>query len=131
MGGHGALTLALRHPELYRSVSAFAPIAAPTLCPWGEKAFAGYLGEDRSLWRAHDASALIEDGRRCPPILVDQCLADSFLPTQLNPERLEQVCAAAGQPLSLRRHEGYDHGYYFISTFMADHLAHHAGQLSR
>lgn len=130
MGGHGALTLALRHPELYRSVSAFAPIAAPTLCPWGEKAFAGYLGEDRSLWRAHDASALIEDGRRCPPILVDQGLADSFLPTQLNPERLEQVCAAAGQPLSLRRHEGYDHGYYFISTFMADHLAHHAGLLS-
>lgn len=131
MGGHGALTLALRHPELYRSVSAFAPIAAPGLCPWGEKAFGGYLGEDRSLWRAHDASALIEDGRRCPPILVDQGLADSFLPTQLNPERLEQVCAAAGQPLSLRRHEGYDHGYYFISTFMADHLAHHAGQLSR
>ncbi len=131
MGGHGALTLALRHPELYRSVSAFAPIAAPTLCPWGEKAFGGYLGEDRSLWRAHDASALIEDGRRCPPILVDQGLADSFLPTQLNPERLEQVCAAAGQPLRLRRHEGYDHGYYFISTFMADHLAHHAGQLSR
>lgn len=131
MGGHGALTLALRHPELYRSVSAFAPIAAPGLCPWGEKAFGGYLGEDRSLWRAHDASALIEDGRRCPPILVDQGLADSFLPTQLNPERLEQVCAAAGQPLSLRRHEGYDHGYYFISTFMADHLVHHAGQLSR
>lgn len=131
MGGHGALTLALRHPELYRSVSAFAPIAAPGLCPWGEKAFGGYLGEDRSLWRAHDASALIEDGRRCPPILVDQGLADSFLPTQLNPERLEQVCAAAGQPLSLRRHEGYDHGYYFISTFMADHLAHHAGLLSR
>lgn len=131
MGGHGALTLALRHPDLYRSVSAFAPIAAPGLCPWGEKAFGGYLGEDRSLWRAHDASALIEDGRRCPPILVDQGLADSFLPTQLNPERLEQVCAAAGQPLSLRRHEGYDHGYYFISTFMADHLAHHAGQLSR
>lgn len=131
MGGHGALTLALRHPELYRSVSAFAPIAAPTLCPWGEKAFGGYLGEDRSQWRAHDASALIEDGRRCPPILVDQGLADSFLPTQLNPERLEQVCAAAGQPLRLRRHEGYDHGYYFISTFMADHLAHHAGQLSR
>ncbi|KAB2970718.1 S-formylglutathione hydrolase [Zoogloea sp.] len=130
MGGHGALTLALRHPDLYRSVSAFAPIAAPGLCPWGEKAFGGYLGEDRSLWRAHDASALIEDGRRCPPILVDQGLSDSFLPTQLNPERLEQVCAAAGQPLSLRRHEGYDHGYYFISTFMADHLAHHAGQLS-
>lgn len=131
MGGHGALTLALRHPDLYRSVSAFAPIAAPGLCPWGEKAFGGYLGEDRGLWRAHDASALIEDGRRCPPILVDQGLADSFLPTQLNPERLEQVCAAAGQPLRLRRHEGYDHGYYFISTFMADHLAHHAGQLSR
>ncbi len=125
MGGHGALTLALRHPELYRSVSAFAPIAAPSLCPWGEKAFGGYLGPDKETWREHDASALVEDGRRCPPILVDQGMADQFLPTQLNPDRFEQVCAD-GQPLTLRRHEGYDHGYYFISTFMADHLAHHA-----
>jgi S-formylglutathione hydrolase len=129
MGGHGALTLALRHPDLYRSVSAFAPIAAPSLCPWGEKAFGGYLGEDRSVWRQHDASMLVEDGRRCPPILIDQGLADQFLPTQLNPERFEQVCAD-GQPLTLRRHAGYDHGYYFISTFMADHLAHHAQYLN-
>jgi S-formylglutathione hydrolase len=129
MGGHGALTLALRHPDLYRSVSAFAPIAAPSLCPWGEKAFGGYLGEDRSVWRQHDASMLVEDGRRCPPILIDQGLADQFLPNQLNPERFEQVCAD-GQPLTLRRHAGYDHGYYFISTFMADHLAHHAQYLN-
>lgn len=128
MGGHGALTLALRHPDLYRSVSAFAPIAAPSLCPWGEKAFGGYLGEDRSLWRQHDATALVEDGKRCPPILIDQGLDDQFLPTQLNPERFEQVCSD-GQPLTLRRHAGYDHGYYFISTFMADHLAHHAQYL--
>jgi S-formylglutathione hydrolase len=129
MGGHGALTLALRHPDLYRSVSAFAPICAPSLCPWGEKAFGGYLGEERSLWRGHDATALVEDGHRCPPILIDQGLDDSFLAVQLHPERFEQVCAD-GQPLTLRRHAGYDHGYYFISTFMADHLAHHAQHLS-
>ncbi len=128
MGGHGALTLALRHPELYRSVSAFAPIAAPSHCPWGEKAFGGYLGGDRAQWRRHDAAALVEDGRRCPAILIDQGLADPFLPTQLNPDRFEQVCAD-GQPLTLRRHPGYDHGYYFISTFMADHLVHHAAHL--
>lgn len=129
MGGHGALTLALRHPALYRSVSAFAPIAAPSQCPWGEKAFTGYLGADRQAWRAHDASALVEDGQRCPPILIDQGLADQFLPTQLNPDHFEQVCAGAGQPLTLRRHPSYDHGYYFISSFMADHLAHHARHL--
>ena len=128
MGGHGALTLALRHPDVYRSVSAFAPIAAPSLCPWGEKAFGGYLGADRQVWREHDASTLVEDGRRCPPILIDQGMSDPFLPTQLNPDRFEQVCAD-GQPLALRRHAGYDHGYYFISTFMADHLAHHAQYL--
>ena len=128
MGGHGALTLALRHPDVYRSVSAFAPIAAPSLCPWGEKAFGGYLGDDRAVWREHDASTLVEDGRRCPPILIDQGMSDQFLPTQLNPDRFEQVCAD-GQPLTLRRHAGYDHGYYFISTFMADHLAHHAQYL--
>ncbi len=129
MGGHGALTLALRHPDLFRSVSAFAPIAAPSLCPWGEKAFGGYLGDDRAAWREHDATALVEAGRRCPPILIDQGLADPFLPTQLHPDRFEQVCAADGQPLVLRRHAGYDHGYYFISTFIADHLAHHARHL--
>ncbi len=128
MGGHGALTLALRHPGLYRSVSAFAPIAAPSLCPWGQKAFGGYLGDNRDLWRKHDAATLIEDGLRCPPILIDQGLEDQFLPTQLNPDRFEQVCAD-GQPLTLRRHLGYDHGYYFISTFIADHLAHHAQYL--
>lgn len=128
MGGHGALTLALRHPELYRSVSAFAPIAAPSLCAWGQKAFGGYLGDNRDLWRKHDAATLIEDGLRCPPILIDQGLEDQFLLTQLNPDRFEQVCAD-GQPLTLRRHPGYDHGYYFISTFIADHLAHHAQYL--
>ena len=128
MGGHGALTLALRHPGLYRSVSAFAPIAAPSLCAWGQKAFGGYLGDNRDLWRKHDAATLIEDGLRCPPILIDQGLEDQFLLTQLNPDRFEQVCAD-GQPLTLRRHPGYDHGYYFISTFIADHLAHHAQYL--
>ena len=106
-------------------MSAFAPITAPSRCPWGEKAFSGYLGTDRAVWREHDACALVEDGRRCPPILIDQGMADQFLATQLNPDRFEWVCCD-GQPLTLRLHEGYDHGYYFISTFMADHLAHHA-----
>ena len=130
MGGHGALTLALRHPRLFRSVSAFAPICAPSQCPWGVKAFTGYLGADRAGWAAHDAVALIEGGARVPPLLVDQGLADKFLADgQLLPERLEQACAAAGQPLTLRRHEGYDHGYYFVSSFMADHLRHHAQHL--
>lgn len=131
MGGHGALTLALRHPDLYRSVSAFAPICAPSACPWGVKAFTGYLGADRARWAEHDAVALIEGGARLPPLLIDQGLADKFLADgQLLPERLEQACAAAGQPLTLRRHEGYDHGYWFVSTFMADHLRHHAQHLS-
>lgn len=125
MGGHGALTLALRNPGLYQSVSAFAPIAAPMNCPWGEKAFSGYLGEDRSNWRAHDATALIEDGHRLPPLLIDQGLVDQFLTAQLLPDRLEAACLAAGQELTLRRHAGYDHGYFFISTFIADHLQHH------
>lgn len=129
MGGHGALTLALRHPGRYRSVSAFAPIAAPMSCPWGEKAFTGYLGPDRAAWRAHDATALIEDGARLPHLLVDQGEADGFLTTQLMPERLEAACAAAGQPLTLRRQPGYDHSYYFISSFMADHLSWHAERL--
>jgi S-formylglutathione hydrolase len=129
MGGHGALTLALRHPELYRSVSAFAPIAAPTQCPWGEKAFSGYLGDDRSAWAGHDATALIQSGHRVPPLLIDQGMADQFLAGQLHPHLLEQACEAGGQPLTLRRHAGYDHGYYFIASFVEDHLRHHAAQL--
>jgi len=130
MGGHGALTLALKNPGLYQSVSAFAPIAAPMHCPWGVKAFSGYLGEDRSAWAQHDASALITAGARVPHLLVDQGLADKFLTEQLHPHRLEEACAQAGQPLTLRRHAGYDHGYYFISTFMAEHIAHHAKALA-
>ncbi|MFC4341610.1 S-formylglutathione hydrolase, partial [Cupriavidus numazuensis] len=132
MGGHGALVLAQRHPQRFRSVSAFAPIAAPTRCPWGQKAFTGYLGADRSRWDEYDASALMA-AQKVPPfpagILVDQGLSDQFLPNQLHPEALEAACAAVGQPLTLRRHTGYDHGYYFISTFIADHIRHHAGQL--
>jgi S-formylglutathione hydrolase len=133
MGGHGALVLALRHPGVYRSVSALAPIAAPMQCPWGVKAFSAYLGEDRELWREWDASELV---RRAGPvypdgILVDQGLSDQFLQTQLHPEIFEAACRDAAQPLTLRRHTGYDHGYYFVSTFIADHLAHHARALSR
>lgn len=132
MGGHGALTIALKNPDRYRSVSAFAPIAAPMQCPWGQKAFSGYLGDDREAWRAHDASELIRslttvDGR--PPLLVDQGLADAFLGQQLLPEQLEKACAQAGYPLTLRRHPDYDHGYFFISTFIEDHLRHHARAL--
>ncbi|AGK48320.1 S-formylglutathione hydrolase [Burkholderia thailandensis MSMB121] len=134
MGGHGALVLALRHPDLYRSVSAFAPIAAPSRCPWGEKAFSGYLGADREAWKQYDASELVAraDAKRfAEGILIDQGLADPFLPTQLNPDVFEAACRAAGQPLTLRRHAGYDHGYYFISTFIADHIEHHARVLGR
>lgn len=130
MGGHGALTLALRHPELFHSVSAFAPIAAPSQCPWGRKAFTGYLGEDRSAWRGHDATQLILDGVRCPPLLIDQGLADKFLAEQLLPELLEHACRTMDQPLTLRRQPGYDHGYYFIASFMRDHIAHHAAILN-
>jgi S-formylglutathione hydrolase len=131
MGGHGALVLAQRHPGLYRSVSAFAPIAAPTRCPWGHKAFGGYLGADQAAWKQHDASELMSQSRRPFPggILIDQGLSDSFLAEQLYPEVFEAACRAAGQALTLRRHEGYDHGYYFISTFMEDHINFHAGQL--
>ncbi|GAB1576680.1 S-formylglutathione hydrolase [Bordetella petrii] len=130
MGGHGALVLALRHPGRFRSVSAFAPIAAPTRCPWGHKAFSGYLGADTEAWKAHDASELMARAQRPFPagILVDQGLADGFLAEQLYPEVFEQACRQAGQPLTLRRHEGYDHGYYFISTFMQDHIRFHADQ---
>jgi len=129
MGGHGALTIALRNPDRYRAVSAFAPIVAPSQVPWGEKALTGYLGPDRALWRAHDACALIEDGRRVSEILVDQGEADAFLANQLRPELLEQACAKAGQKLTLRRRRGYDHSYYFLSTFMADHLRWHAERM--
>src|SRR5690606_12062527 len=133
MGGHGALTLALRHPGRYRSVSAFAPIAAPTRCPWGEKAFSGYLGDDRSQWAEYDASELMAKASSPFPegILIDQGLADNFLELQLYPEAFEAACQQAGQPLTLRRHEGYDHGYYFISTFMDSHLEFHARQLKK
>lgn len=131
MGGHGALTLALRHPGVWRSLSAFAPIAAPTQCPWGEKAFGRYLGPDRAAWAAHDASALMAAATTPYPggILVDQGLADKFLVEQLKPECFEDACARARQPLTLRRHAGYDHGYYFIASFVEDHLRWHAERL--
>ena len=129
MGGHGALTLALKNPTLYQSVSAFAPIAAPMQCPWGVKAFSGYLGGDRSGWSDFDATELVKAGHRAPPLLIDQGLGDKFLPEQLHPHLFEAACQAAGQPLTLRRHAGYDHGYFFISTFVEDHLRHHARAL--
>ncbi|EYD74116.1 S-formylglutathione hydrolase [Rubellimicrobium mesophilum DSM 19309] len=131
MGGHGALTLALGLPGRFRSVSAFAPIVAPSLVPWGEKALSAYLGPDRAAWRRHDAVAMIEDGGRVDEILVDQGEADSFLDRELRPELLERACAEAGIPLTLRRHPGYDHSYYFISTFMGDHVNFHAERLRR
>jgi len=132
MGGHGALVMALRNPGLFRSVSAFAPIAAPSRCPWGRKAFGGYLGADQATWARYDASALMAGLREAPfpgGILIDQGLADKFLAEQLYPEAFEQACAQAGQPLELRRHPGYDHGYFFIQTFVADHLRFHRRQL--
>ncbi|MGZ8999192.1 MAG: S-formylglutathione hydrolase, partial [Allosphingosinicella sp.] len=129
MGGHGALTIALGNPARFRSVSAFAPIVAPSQVPWGQKALAGYLGPDREAWRRHDAVALIEDGARLPELLVDQGEADTFLGEQLRPELLEQACLDAGMKLILRRQPGYDHSYYFVSTFMADHLRWHAEKL--
>lgn len=132
MGGLGALTLALRHPGMFRSVSAFAPIASPTRCPWGHKAFTRYLGPDRSAWHAHDASLLMQDAHRPFPggILIDQGLADQFLEEQLHPEAFEAACRHADQPLTLRRHAGYDHGYYFVASFCADHIAFHADALN-
>ena len=133
MGGHGALTLALRHPALFKSVSAFAPICAPTQCPWGRKAFTGYLGADESSWATHDATSLMRQFSLAPypgGILIDQGLADKFLAEQLHPHLFEASCAAAMQPLNLRRHADYDHGYYFVASFMADHLRHHARQLA-
>jgi len=130
MGGHGALVAALRLPETFRTVSAFAPIVAPSRVPWGEKAFSTYLGMAPDAWRKYDAVALIEDGAKASEILVDQGEADVFLAEQLRPELLEEACAAASLPLTLRRHEGYDHSYYFISTFMGDHIAWHAERLA-
>lgn len=129
MGGHGALTIALRNPKTFRSVSAFAPIVSPLNCPWGEKALSGYIGTDRSLWREYDACALIEDGARLPDLLVDQGLGDGFLEGQLKTHLLEQACETAGQKATIRYQPGYDHSYYFISTFMAEHLTWHASRL--
>ena len=129
MGGHGALTMALRNPGRFKAVSAFAPIVAPSHCPWGEKALGHYLGADRAAWRNYDACALIEDGARVPEILADFGLSDGFLNTQLMPERLEKACAEAGVKLTLRRQDGYDHSYFFIATFIEDHLRWHAARL--
>ncbi|WP_072895022.1 S-formylglutathione hydrolase [Sphingobium sp. YR657] len=129
MGGHGALTIALRHQKRFRAVSAFSPIVAPSQVPWGVKALTGYLGDEREIWRKHDATSLIADGARVPAILVDQGEADQFLAEQLRPDLLQEACSAAGIPLTLRMQPGYDHSYYFISTFMADHLIWHAEQL--
>jgi S-formylglutathione hydrolase len=131
MGGHGALTLALKNPGLYRSVSAVAPICAPSRAPWGVKAFTRYLGADRVAWAQHDAQALVEAGARVPQLLVDQGLADRFLAEQLGLDGFESACRAAGQSLVLRRHAGYDHGYYFIASVMGDHLDYHADLLTR
>ena len=133
MGGHGALTLALRHPGRFQSLSAFAPICAPSQCPWGHKAFTGYLGDAPEVWQQHDASTLMglrSSALFAQGILIDQGLGDKFLGTQLHPHLFEQACATAGQPLTLRRHADYDHGYYFIGTFMEDHLRHHAAALA-
>ncbi|GJI98915.1 S-formylglutathione hydrolase [Duganella caerulea] len=128
MGGHGALTMALKRPDVFRSVSAFAPIAAPSMCPWGKKAFSGYLGDDTAAWEQHDASLLMARLQTPFPagILIDQGLGDKFLKEQLYPEVFEAACRTAAQPLELRRHDGYDHGYYFIATFMEDHIRFHA-----
>lgn len=129
MGGHGALTIALRNPDAYKAVSAFAPIVSPTQCPWGHKALAGYIGTDQTKWAEYDACALIENGARVSDILVDQGTADNFLEGQLKPELLNEVCVKTGQNLTLRMQDGYDHSYNFISTFMRDHLEWHAQRL--
>ncbi len=129
MGGHGALTIGLRNPETYRAVSAFSPIVAPSQVPWGQKALGGYLGDDKAAWRAYDAVALIEDGARVPDLLVDQGSADDFVETELRPELLADACAKAGIALDLAIDDGYDHSYYFISTFMEKHLRWHESRL--
>ncbi len=129
MGGHGALTISLRNPDRYKSTSAFAPIVSPLNCPWGEKALGGYLGQDRADWAEYDACALIAAGARLPDLLVDQGSADNFLENQLKTHLLEKACAAAGQKSTIRMQPGYDHSYYFISTFLTDHLRWHAARL--
>jgi S-formylglutathione hydrolase len=132
MGGHGAITIGLKNPQRYKSISAFAPISAPKQCPWGRKALPRYLGPDRGQWGQYDSTELmsrLEDAPRRPPILVDQGTSDQFLESQLHPHLLEAAAAKVGYPLTVRRRPGYDHGYYFISTFMEDHLRHHASQL--
>lgn len=131
MGGHGALVVALRRPDRFRSVSALAPITNPSEVPWGHKAFGGYLGEDRAAWAAYDAVRLLEEGRRVDEILVDQGAEDAFLTSQLRPERLRETCERGGQPLRLRLHDGYDHSYFFVATFIDDHVDWHAERLSR
>jgi S-formylglutathione hydrolase len=132
MGGHGALTLAMKHPQFFKSVSAFAPISSPTRAPWGEKAFSAYLGPDRESWKAHDAALLIEAGKAKPfdDILVDQGLGDQFIDTQLKPDLLDAAAAKAGQKLTLRRHEGYDHSYFFMTSYIGEHVAFHAARLT-
>ncbi len=130
MGGHGALTISLRNPGRFRSTSAFAPIVSPSTCPWGEKALTGYLGSDKTAWRDYDACALIEDGARLPDLLVDQGEGDNFLHEQLKPGLLALACKKAGQPATIRMQPGYDHSYYFISTFMAEHVRWHAERLN-
>jgi S-formylglutathione hydrolase len=129
MGGHGALTVSLRNPGRFRSTSAFAPIVSPINCPWGQKALGGYLSDDIAAWRQYDACALIKQGARLPELLVDQGTADKFLQVELRPELFTEACAQADQPVELRMRAGYDHGYYFIQTFMADHIAWHAAAL--
>ncbi len=130
MGGHGALTLHLKNPDMYRSVSAFSPIVAPSQVPWGQKAFTAYLGADRADWARYDAAELVKQRPSEAMILIDQGEADQFLKRELKPELFEAACRAAGQPLTLRHHPGYDHSYYFIATFMDDHIAHHARALA-
>lgn len=131
MGGHGALTLALKNPDIYKSVSAFAPISSPMQSPWGEKAFTGYLGTDKASWIDYDATELVKNGHRASHILIDQGTADQFLTEQLKPEIFKAACKEAGQPLTLRLQQGYDHSYYFIQTFMEDHIRHHASILTQ
>ncbi|GJL81432.1 MAG: S-formylglutathione hydrolase [marine bacterium B5-7] len=132
MGGHGALTIALKHPDIYRSVSAFAPICAPSQCPWGQKALTGYLGENRKLWEAYDATALVESGARTKgTILIDQGSKDDFLERELMPERFVDACERGGQKVRLRMHLNYDHSYYFIATFIGDHIRFHAEAFKR
>ena len=128
MGGHGAIVIGLRNPQRFRSISALAPIVAPMDCPWGQNAFSQYLGDDRDQWRQYDSCALIAESREKPPLLVDQGSADSFLEQQLMPDRLQQACSQAGHPLTLRMQPGYDHSYFFVASFIADHFQHHVDQ---